>query len=332
MKRKLLRERGLALLLVLVLALGMVPTAFALNAVCPACHSTNCTVEVVLEANCHEKGIERYVCANCGRTTLQETAINLFNHDAVCVDNGDGLTHTATCRWHPEYANVTEEHRFGSDGRCVKCLAVNYAAVQISLPRNLQTYVAVGDTAAALSLGDVSLTLGGADVTGEYEISYNWYYGGRTVGEGKTYALPAAMTAAEGDYTYVCFLMAVARNNPTSTITASCTVSVLVRDLITADAAVSGDDVFLDMSDTNSRTPSSIMEQIYAGAYDLSVGIPSYVVFGDKPLSKVGNLKSSAGTRYYFQPANASQAALASLRFEPSKGGDRHLRHQFHRL
>lgn len=54
--------------------------------------------------------------------------------------------------------------------------------MSVSLPKDLEVYVDLNDTTAALSVGDVSLTIGTADVTDEYTLSYNWYYQTALVG------------------------------------------------------------------------------------------------------------------------------------------------------
>ena len=95
MKQKLPRRRGLSLLLALAMVLSLAPAAFAATVRCPECNSTNCTKTTVAEANCHEGGVDRYVCKNCGKTTLVETAEDKNNHDARYTDNGDGETHSA---------------------------------------------------------------------------------------------------------------------------------------------------------------------------------------------------------------------------------------------
>ena len=82
MKQKLPRRRGLSLLLALAMVLSLAPAAFAATVRCPECNSTNCTKTTVAEANCHEGGVDRYVCKNCGKTTLVETAEDKNNHDA----------------------------------------------------------------------------------------------------------------------------------------------------------------------------------------------------------------------------------------------------------
>ena len=139
MKRNVPRRRGISLLLALAMVLTLVPTALAASFECPKCGSTHYTKTVVAEANCHERGVDRYVCKECNTATLVETDIDTKNHDAVCTDNGDGKTHTADCPY-DSYYNRREEHDFDDTGRCVKCLAVNYDNVELSLPRDSVVY------------------------------------------------------------------------------------------------------------------------------------------------------------------------------------------------
>ena len=91
MRKQKMLTRPLAALLALVMALTMTPVAAASEerwAPCPTCTSSNCVMTVVKEANCHEKGVERYVCRNAactmvGRAQLIETNINTGNHDFI---------------------------------------------------------------------------------------------------------------------------------------------------------------------------------------------------------------------------------------------------------
>lgn len=317
MKRRTTRTRALSALLTLALLLTLVPTAFAASCPKGGSHTVESGKwEIIREANCHEKGVRRGKCTKCEEVIYEDIEIRSNNHDAVCTDNGDGRTHTATCPYHPDtYSNKIEEHTF-VNGRCTKCLAVDYGAVKLSLPKDLERYIAIDDEEAELSLGDVSLLLGSADVTDDYNLAYNWYYEGKSIGSGETYELPASVIREEGDYTYVCFVMAYPKRDPSSKpISASCTVTVRVRTLITASAMVSSEDVYMDLGDTNSRTPIAVSEQIYDAVYDVSTGEPDYVVFGTKPVSKAGKLDCGTG-KYYFDASN-NQNDLDDVRFEP---------------
>jgi len=318
MKRRTLRQRGIALLIALALMVAAAPAALAANT-CPqggGAHTVG-SWEVIRKANCHEVGTRRGICTKCNQAVYEDIPLDASNHDAICTDNGDGLTHTATCVYHPAYANIKEPHTF-ENGRCTKCMAVDYSAVTFSVPKLQEVYVSINDTAAALSVGDVKMTIGAADVTDEYNLSYNWYYQGSPVGTGDAYQLPAASVSKEADYEYVCFIMATPKKGSTKSISASYTVTVHVRDLVEAYAAVSTDDIYFPVTATNSRTPSSIADQIYQAVYDRSDTYPSHVVFNTKPASKVGNLTATAQQPYYFTPMG-NQAALERLQFEPSR-------------
>lgn len=314
MKRTEIKRRALSLLMVLAMTLSLLPAAMAADT-CPRCGSVSCTRTAVKAANCHETGVDKYECSACAETTLLETPVAPQNHDAYCVDNGDGATHTASCPFHPGYTGVKEAHTF-VDGRCERCLAVDYESVKLVLPEELTLYVDLGDTSAVASLGTVSITAGGADVTGEYTLRYNWYLGGEPVGTGRTYQLPAELVKTQGDYSLVCFVMAVAKNG-ISTENAACTVTVHVRDMLAANAAISTRDLYFAMGDTTSRIPVSVAEQIYKAFYARTGKYPEFVRFDEKPLSSVGQLKSEKAD-YYFTPA-AGQASLAELRFESAR-------------
>ena len=315
MKHKMLHRRALSLLLTGLMLLSMIPTALA-AVTCPACGSGNCTKDVHLEANCHEKGVDRYICRSYGKTSLQETAINKNNHDAECEDNGDGKTHTAECPY-DNYYNEEEEHTF-ADGRCTKCFAVDYSDVEISVPSKLEIYVGLDAEDAKLSLGDVALYVGKTDISDDYDLTYNWYRGGKLVGSGETYTLPADDTAEEDDLEFVCFVMAMPKTDVNArSLNASCTVTVYVRELVTAYAAVSTEDLYFDLDDTNNRTSVSIIDQIYNAVYDASAGYPDYVVFDKHPSTKVGSLDCVEGREYSFDE-DASRY-LGDLRFVPSE-------------
>ncbi len=314
MKRNALFRRGISLLLTLALLLGAVPAALAENAVCPACGSKNCTKTVAAAANCHEKGSDRYVCGDCRKTTQVETDIDPNNHDGAYTANSDGLTHSVQCSY-DGYSDPNEPHTF-ADGRCTKCGAADYSQVKFSLPQQSDIYVNLGDTAAALSVGDIRLTAGDLDITDEYNLSYSWYYCGSLVGSGASYLLPAASAAAEADYEYVCFIMATSKKGAKS-LNASCTVAVHVRELIEAYAAVSTEDTGFTLGGTNSRNSVSVADQIYDKALAVSGDTPSYVVFGPKPASRAGDLTNmTPGTSYYF---SGEHSLLADLHFMPDK-------------
>lgn len=311
MKRNARSRRVLSLLLTLALLLSAAPAAMAAEA-CPEGGSHRVTDwEIIREANCHEVGTRRGVCSKCDNVVYEDIPIDRGNHDAIYTDNGDGLTHSVRCTY-DGYTNSAERHTF-EDGRCVKCMAVDYSQAKLSLPERTDVYVDLDDPSPApLSVGDIRLLLGTADITDEYMLSYNWYYLGSPVGSGATYQLPASVTGREADYEYVCVIMATAKNGSGKTINGSFTVAVHVCELIEAYAAVGvGDEPFY-LDETNSRTGVSVEEQIYDQVYDASDSYPSHVVFGSKPSSKVGELNVKPGSFYEFD----DKKGLQSVSFE----------------
>ena len=90
---------------------------------------------------------------------------------------------------HPKQTVDAETHRF-VNGICEQCGAPNYSDVVMDLPVEKRVPVALGDTNAKLSAGNIRLTLGSANITDEYDLNYFWYdysQGGRPVGEGQEY-------------------------------------------------------------------------------------------------------------------------------------------------
>lgn len=335
MKKQKLRHRLLSVVLSMVLLASLTPAAFASypnqyqSRQCPVCHSDNCTWTVLTAATCHSEGLAEYVCTNpvCpSKTDIVRIPIDSNNHDATYSDNGDG-THSGVCKYlvsHTAAVNIEREaHTYDAAGVCTKCRAVNYGSVKVTLPENPEIYVSLNDAEASISLGDVSLAIGNADLTGEYTLSYNWYYEGKLVGSEQSYPLPASITEKEGSYKYVCFVMAVPKSGlTTQPISASCTVTVHVRDLITAYATVSTEDVYLSLGEPDSWSARSIEEQIYNAVYESSNDLPSYVVFGTKPVSKAGQLwvNTGANNKYYFYDNAKPANALSDVRFEVTKG------------
>lgn len=323
MKKLSLRRRAASAVLALILLLGTIPAAYATDDGKCACGATyNRTI--LKQANCHENGVVEYTCPNVSCTAgnynnsqLVKTAMDPSNHDAVYKDNGDGSTHTATCRYHTEYKNVSEVHNFVG-GYCTKCAAADYSQAVISLNPSPDIYVSLSDTQASISIGEVLVTIGGIDVTENYTLSYNWVdQSGATVGNTAAYRLPSTTTAKEGDYTYGCFVMAMPKAGTSGKfISESCTVTVHVRDLVLSTATVNADAAAFLMGATNNRTPVSVTNQIYQAAYKLSAAYPAYVIFGTKPVSTIGNLNVNAAP-YYFSPT-AGQQDLSTLAFTPS--------------
>ena len=306
-----------ALLLTLVMLLSLMPTALAAATSCPKCQATGIDVAetATRTATCYQKGEIKLHCNKCSFEWIEPTDINPSNHEYKFQDNGDG-THSGECPYHYNARIDKQAHQI-VNGRCTVCLAVDYSKVTISLPENPAVYVPLGSTDFGLTLGDVAMSIGSADITGDYNLTYSWYHQGTLVYTGDSYVLPASVTEKEGDLSYVCFVMAVPKSGlTTQPISASCTVTVHVRNLITAHATVGLDDTYLALGDMDRWSTQSVEEQIYKAAYDAGRGTPQYVVFGAKPVSKVGALEVESGSRYYF---DRSTYDLSNVRFRPSK-------------
>ena len=240
--------------------------------------------------------------------------------ETVCTDNGDGRTHTVSC---PEdgYSDLAAPHDFTDTGCCSACGAIDYSKVHITLPSDTAFTAAMGDSDAAISLDGVTLTLGKSneDVTGEYTLSYSWYYNGTSISTGQRCPLPPSVTSKEGDYSFVCFVTAVPGNAVAGkTISASCTVKVHVQDLLSAEAVIGSRDLYLSLGDSTGRTPVSVADQIIQAVKDAG-GEASYVVFDKKPSSAAGDLKVTPGERYSL--ADGEGTPLSQVRFEPDSAG-----------
>ena len=335
MKHTTLRRRILSGLLAAVLLLTLAPLSLAAETyyICPACKQQTATLTVVKEANCHEEGVNEYFChnVNCSRyyqSYLEKTSIDPNNHDATYRDNGDG-THSGVCTFHISHNTDVhierEKHAFStSGGVCTKCLAVDYSNIQLSLPESMDLFISLNDVNAKLTVGDVSISTGTADLTGEYTVTYNWYYKGAQVGSGKSFTPPAEVISKEGVYQYACFVMAVPKDSAALKIlSATCTVNVRVEDLITAYATIGSSEEYMDFSETNSRTPMSVEDQIYEAVYNQTNSQPSYVVFMDKPAaSAVGDMEVIPGRRYYFySPSIGTNNRLSGVTFTPNNKG-----------
>lgn len=342
MKHKTWRLRVLSGLLTVVMLLALAPAALAANEdKCPVCKQP-LEYEVLKEATCLQEGIYEYWCANkdcteneaylkSGEGELRKVGLDMDNHDpstAVYTDNGDG-THDVSCAAETHRAPVTvkgEKHTF-KNGVCVNCLAVDYSSLALSTPAAIEQYISLNDTTARLSVGDVTITAGSADITSEYNISYVWYYNVDKVGDSKTYTPPASVTGTEGTYQFVCMVMAVPRNNPSLDIlTQSCRVTVRVEDLVTAYATVGAEEEYITFSETSSRMPMGVEEQIYEAVYSRSNGRPYYVKFKQPAQSELGAMESSfvAGREYYFYDMweNSESLRLSELTFLPGGQGE----------
>ena len=315
MKRKItLRRRVPALLLTLVMLLVMTPAALAKSV--QVAEDSECTAttskkhswrdeEVIREANCHEGGVIRKVCRYCEDFCYVDTGLDEDNHDAVCTDNGDG-THSGVCREHPKQTEGPETHRF-ANGICEQCGAPNYSAVTMDLPAEKTVPIALGDTTAKLSAGDIRLTLGSANITDDYELSYLWYdysQSGRQVGDTEEYRLPASIYGKEGTYYFVLVVNA----KPKGTISRmplaqTCRVIVQVDELITASAVITSEDGELYLGDEDGWSADSVSSQIYDAVQNLCGrgARPDYVRFNDVSGSSVGKLNiTSTNTKYAF--------------------------------
>jgi len=310
----------------LLAAAMIVPTAVPARAAddvtCEKCGSP-CTETVLMEATCHTVGVIKYICVknDCKHSFLVEQDIDPTNHDTVCTDNGDGLTHTATCRYHESYKNVKEDHRF-DNGYCTKCGAADYSQAEIVLEaEDLDVTVDLDSENAELSVGKVSVMVGNVDITKDYDITYNWYDGkNKVVSTDVTCPLPLSVTAKLGDYSYVCFVMATPKNGAgAKRLSATCMVTLHVLDLVSASAIVGSRENDFTLGGINSATTVSVLQQIYQAVYEISEGYPAYVIFDNAPESAVGRLLVD-GFRYYFVGSDG-QKKLSDVKFVPEEDG-----------
>lgn len=325
MKKTNFRRSILAMLLALLMLVPAAPVAHAAkNGRCEVC-GTTCTQIVLKQPNCHEQGVVEYICVNskCAAykvSVLEKTDIDPDNHDAICSDNGDGLTHTAHCIYHPDYITRDEAHTF-VNGYCSKCAAADYSAAVISIQENVKIYADLNETGVQLSVGKVAILVGNVDITRNYTISYSWADStGKVVGTGETYLLPADATAREGDLVFGCYVMAMPKSGSVGKhITASCMVTVHVRDMISASAVVSSNETSFALGQTNAATTTSVLQQLYETIYEASEGYPSYVIFDEAEESEVGMLAVDS-SRYYFT-ATDRQKKLSDVKFYPIDTG-----------
>lgn len=305
-------RRPLAALLALVMTLAMAPAAGAATERCPYC-DTICDEIILHEANCHESGVIKYVCNNSKCTynysTLREIEENDRNHDMVYTDNGNG-THSGVCREHTSYTEGPETHKY-VNGLCELCGAPNYSAVIMDLPAEKLVPVALDDSTAKLTAGNIRLTLGTANITDEYDLDYLWFdnsQGGRQVSDKAEYQLPASIYGKRGTY----YFILVVNANPKGTISRAplsqtCRVTVEVDDRITASAIMTTEDGELRMGGTNVWTPDSVSNQIYDAVQNICGrdARPSGVSFDDVTPTSIGQLSvSNISTRYGFGDAS----------------------------
>lgn len=334
MMKKKLPVRLSAALLAMVMVLTLLPAAQAAVSSCPVCRAS-CEMNVIREASCREEGIYEYLCRNVAGSCPMANKSNLVkgavldpnNHaDAVYTDNGDG-THTGRCSYHVSHsADVLigpEKHTVNAGGVCTKCGAVDYSNVEMNLPERLTVPVALNSTGAKLSVGEVKLTLGGqTNITGDYNISYNWYYNNSPVANTAEYVLPADITGREGTYNYILFVSAVPKSSLRQPVSGSCIVTVQVEELLTASATVSTEDGYFFLGDPDAWSGDSVSSQIYAAVQDACprTADPSYVVFHTLPNSTVGSLGVSAQSAYYYFEDNGRRNALDDVKFSVNTG------------
>ena len=323
MKKTNFRRSILAMLLAVIMLLPAAPIAHAAqDGKCNVC-GTACTQIVLKQANCHEQGVVEYICVNskCSAykvSVLEKTDIDPTNHDSICTDNGDGATHTAHCIYHLEYKNTKEEHTF-VNGYCTRCAAADYSHAAIVMAEDVEIFADLGDENMQLSVGKVSIMVGNIDVTKNYTISYSWADStGKVVGTGETYLLPAGKTAQEGSHIYACYVMAMPKTGSAGKhITASCMVTVHVRDMISASAVVGSRDDDFTLGQVNAATGESVLQQIYEAIYENSEGYPSHVVFEQASATDVGQLLVTS-SNYYFTAKN-NQLKLSDVKFVPGE-------------
>lgn len=303
--------RPLAALLALVMALTMAPAAAAaaVRVRCPVCGSLDyCTMTVTKAANCHETGVDRYVCTaqGCpsgGRPQLVETPVNANHHDFIYTDNQDG-THSGVCRFDNTVTGPESHTNFyNENGVCEKCGALNYSQVTMSLPETRTALAALGDPGAKLTAGDIKLTLGSANVTADYELSYLWFYQNRQVGEGAEFPLPSSVYGKAGTYYYTLIVSAVPRGTLSrQPVTRTCSITLQVDELVSASAVITTQDAVLRLGDGDGWTAEPVSSQIYAQV--LSVcgqnASPSHVVFGKQPEDGPGKLRNVTSTSAQF--------------------------------
>ena len=299
-------KRSLAVLLALVMTLALAPAALAADKECPIC-GYRLEMTVVHEANCHETGLAQYMCTNstCKYGTVEVIPVDSGSHDVVYTNNGNG-THSGACRYHTDYITAAVKHTY-VNGVCSMCGATDYSAAAMDLPAERVVPVALNDSTAKLSAGNIRLTLGSANITDEYELSYLWYdysQNGRQVSSEEEYKLPSSIYGKEGTYYFMLIVNATPKGNITrAPLSQTCRVTVKVEELVTASAVMAADGGELGMGDVNSWTPVSIADQIYDEVQSLcGRGVqPDRVVFSDVSSTSIGRLDaSSTSTPYSF--------------------------------
>jgi len=301
-------KKSLSVLLALVMTLTLAPMASAAGVSCPYHPSVTCKETVIIEATCSQQGKIQYECPKCEYSTVKDTPINGNNHEYIYTDNGDG-THSGVCRYHVNATRASASHTY-RNGVCELCGASDYSAVVMDLPSERVIPVALGDSSAKLTAGDVRLTLGTSNITDEYNIDYLWYdynQGDREVSDEASYPLPASVYNKEGTYYYTLIVSAKPKDvSFRAPLIQTCRITVKVAERISVSAVMSTEDETLRLGDSTVWTPESISNQIY-DAVQSSCGRsaePDYVVFTDTVSTNVGRLNVLSGHKYYFDDSN----------------------------
>lgn len=312
MKKQKQFKRPLAALLALMMTLALSPAALAAPAavICPI-HKTACKETVVVKATCSQQGKVQYNCitAGCTYSTVVDTNTDNTNHDVIYENNGDS-THSGSCRYHTDYKVTKEPHKY-VNGVCSMCGATDYSAVIMELPAERTVPIALNDSSAKLTAGNVRLTLGSANITDEYNLSYLWYdysQNGRQVGNEAEYKLPSNIYGSEGTYYFILTVTATPKGNISrAPLSQTCRVTVKVEELVTASAVMTTGANELRMGDVNSWTPVSIADQIYDEVQSICGrnAQPAYVCFNDVSATSIGRLNAaSTNTQYVFTGSN----------------------------
>ncbi len=322
MSKKTLLTRPLAALMALILTLTLAPVAGASNVPteCPKCHKLTLQSTIARRANCHEMGIIEYKCTSAGCDYYQVVSTNSFDpdyHDAVYTDNGNG-THSGVCTYHTPSVSISQEpHVYDNNGKCEKCGAFNYSKVTMNLP-DRTAHIALNDTGAKLTAGEIKLLLGSADITKDYDLSYSWYYQSNQVSTSAECPLPASVYGREGVYYYTLYVMAVPKGTLSrQPVSESCTITVQVEELVSASAIITTEDTMLRLDQEDYWSADPVSSQIYAAVKSFCGrnADPSYVTFdvNSKSGTAVGDLDvTSNATQYSFSRVGSS---LDDVRF-----------------
>ncbi len=323
MSKKTLLTRPLAALMALILTLTLAPVALAETVMCPYHPGQACTETIIKKPNCHEEGVAEYSCPLTGCTykgDLKKLPVDATNHEGIYTDNGDG-THSGTCNYavsHNAGLRIEREaHSYSATGVCEKCGAYNYSKVTMNLP-DRTAHIALNDTGAKLTAGEIKLLLGSADITKDYDLSYSWYYQSNQVSTSAECPLPASVYGREGVYYYTLYVMAVPKGTLSrQPVSESCTITVQVEELVSASAIITTEDTMLRLDQEDYWSADPVSSQIYAAVKSFCGrnADPSYVTFdvNSKSGTAVGDLDvTSNATQYSFSRVGSS---LDDVRF-----------------